>query len=243
MKSRPLPQGTARKKYVRSMFNNIAGHYDLLNHLLSFGIDIYWRRKTVSFLDVAPHSLILDLASGTADLAFTAINKKKCRVVGLDIALRMLQIGKKKRERRALSGMLHLVNGDGERLSFADETFDGAMIAFGIRNMGQMDAALSEVRRVLKPGAVFVILEFSLPTHFLFRKIYLWYFYHLLPFIGKVISKNSGAYSYLPDSVSHFPTIEEFNVRFAKAGFSALRYHKLFNGIAVIYKGVKEEVA
>ncbi len=240
MKPSALPQGIERKKYVRTMFNAIAHRYDLLNHLLSFGIDIYWRGKTISFLRAERDALILDLACGTGDLAVTAVQRNKCRVVGVDIALQMLHIGRGKLAKKHLLHRIDLLNGDGEQLPFKDASFDGAMIAFGIRNMGDMDMAMKEVHRILKEDAPFVVLEFSLPTFALFRIIYLWYFKHILPFIGRMISGDSGAYSYLPESVDNFPGIREFRHHLSKTGFNDLQHRKLLNGIAVIYRGKKK---
>jgi demethylmenaquinone methyltransferase / 2-methoxy-6-polyprenyl-1,4-benzoquinol methylase len=234
-----LPTGDHRKKYVKEMFNNIANRYDLLNHLLSFGVDYHWRNKTISKLDTAKNGIILDLASGTGDLAIKAIHKKSCKVIGIDLAVNMLKIGEKKRLKNKIENDLLFINGDGEKLPFKNDTFNGAMIAFGIRNMGNMQNAMAEVYRVLLPGSPFVILEFSLPVFPLFRGLYLFYFKNILPRLGKYISRDADAYTYLPMSVKDFPEITEFVKNFSAAGFEEIQYWKLLNGVAVIYRGKK----
>jgi demethylmenaquinone methyltransferase/2-methoxy-6-polyprenyl-1,4-benzoquinol methylase len=234
-----LPKGDQRKNYVKVMFNNIANRYDLLNHLLSFGIDHRWRKKTIAKLEVERNALVLDAASGTGDLAFEAIKQKSCKVIGIDLALKMLKIGTDKRTQKSYINELLLTNGDAERLPFRDDTFDSAMIAFGIRNMGNMQKALEEIRRTLKEGGPFVILEFSLPAFALLRSVYLFYFKNILPRLGRVVSGDKAAYTYLPDSVNDFPEIPEFIKILSQAGFVNIEHWKLLNGIAVIYRGVK----
>ena len=235
-----LTTGPERKHYVRNMFNNIAHRYDLLNHLLSGGVDILWRKKTVRWMDVAEQDFVLDLACGTGDLAIEITEQKGCRVIGADIALRMLRFGQGKNRKRSLNGRISFVNGDGEMLPFRDGSFKAVTIAFGIRNMGEVDQALREMWRVLKPGGQAMILEFSLPTFTPFRKIYLFYFKHILPRIGRLISKDTSAYSYLPASVEKFPTIDEFSRQLIQNGFDRVDYKKLMNGVAVIYRATKE---
>lgn len=234
-----LEQGEERKSYVREMFNAIAHRYDFLNHFLSGGIDIYWRRKAIAKLDVDENALVLDLASGTADLAIETVRQKRCKVMATDIALRMLVFAKEKLRRKNLESRMALVNGDGESLPFRENDFDAVTIAFGIRNMGTISQALAEMLRILNEGGQAVILEFSLPVNRVFRTAYLFYFKNILPLIGKLVSKDEQAYSYLPASVEKFPEIAEFTSWMKQAGFRDVEYWKLLNGVAVIYKGVK----
>ncbi len=231
-----LEPGEKKKHYVRRMFNSIAHRYDFLNHFLSFGIDIVWRKKAIGKLEVPADQIVLDLACGTADFALEIIRQKQCRVVGADIALRMLQYARQKRNDQRLQ----LMNADGEALPFKNNSFAGVTIAFGIRNMGERIRALKEMHRILQPKGQTVILEFSLPTFLPFRNAYLFYFKHVLPRIGRLISKDKEAYSYLPASVEHFPTVDEFEGELKQAGFTPLRHWKLLNGVAVIYKAQKK---
>ena len=237
-----LTRGSERKAYVKQMFNDIAHRYDFLNHFLSGGIDIYWRKKAVSKLEVESGDIVLDLACGTGDFALETAKSKRCRVVGTDIARRMLVFGKQKLERKNKKQRIAYINGDGEFLPFKAGSFNGVTIAFGIRNMGDIFAALSEMRRILSKNGQAIILEFSLPVNPLFRKLYLLYFNHILPNIGRVVSSDSQAYTYLPASVEKFPTIAEFESRMLDAGFSKIEHWTLLNGVAVIYRGINEEI-
>jgi len=232
-----LTEGEERKSYVKRMFNAIARRYDLLNHLLSMGIDIYWRKKAIRKLPVKREALVLDLACGTGDFALETIRQKNCRVIGVDIAAQMLVYGNQKKKTKKEGQKLHFANGDGERLPFADHTFFGATIAFGIRNMGDMDQALREFARVLRPEAPLIVLEFSLPQFKPFRAVYLFYFKHILPRVGALISGDREAYSYLPLSVGAFPTIPSFRQKMQRAGFGRIEHWPLLNGVAVIYRG------
>ena len=234
-----LGQGEERKAYVRTMFNAIAHRYDFLNHALSGGIDIWWRRKAISKMNVSAEAVVLDLASGTGDLAMETVRRKQCRVVATDIARRMLDFAREKMRRKNLAESMLLVNGDGEDLPFKEGLFDAVTIAFGIRNMGTVTDALKEMRRILKPGGETIILEFSLPVNVLFRAVYLFYFKNILPRIGRLISRDKEAYNYLPASVQKFPEINEFMNWMEEAGFSKVQHWKLLNGVAVIYKGIK----
>ncbi len=228
--------GIERKKYVKKMFNGIARRYDLLNHLLSGGIDILWRKKAVSKLNPQDGDIILDLACGTGDFAIESTKRAACTVIGADIALEMLKLGAGKvRKQQPIS----FVNADGEQLPLKNNIMDGVTIAFGIRNMGVIIDALREMNRVLKPGGKAVILEFSTPTSALFKGIYLFYFNKILPAIGRLVSKDPQAYRYLPESVGNFPAIDEFSALMREAGFDNISYWKLLNGIAVIYRGIK----
>ena len=234
-----LGRGKERKDYVRFMFNSIAHRYDFLNHFLSAGVDIYWRKKAIAKLNVDENALVLDLASGTADLAIETVRQKQCKVIATDIAQRMLVFAKDKLRKKNLENNIGLVNGDGENLPFKENDFDALTIAFGIRNMGSIPAALAEMFRILNAGGQAVILEFSLPVNSLFRTAYMFYFKNILPLIGKLVSKDRQAYSYLPASVEKFPEIGEFSNWMSEAGFRNIKYWKLLNGVAVIYKGIK----
>lgn len=234
-----LDRGEERKHYVKTMFNSIAHRYDFLNHFLSAGVDIYWRKKAISKLDVYAEDTVLDLACGTGDLAVETVKQKKCRVVGTDIAYKMLVYGNEKLQKKKLAKQITLINGDGESLPFSPASFQGVTIAFGIRNMGSVHNALKDMHRILKSNGQAIILEFSLPTNLLFRKLYLFYFIHILPRLGRLISNDRQAYTYLPASVEKFPEISEFESWMKKAGFKSIQHWKLLNGIAVIYKGIK----
>lgn len=234
-----LSGGDDRKAYVKDMFNTIAHRYDFLNHFLSAGIDIYWRKKAISRLEVGTQDVVLDLACGTGDFAIETAKQKRCRVFGTDIAQRMLVHGNVKLHRKNLKKQIGFINGDGESLPFSTASFQGVTIAFGIRNMGSVDNALEEMHRILVQDGQAIILEFSLPANFIFRGLYLFYFNHILPLIGRLISCDQEAYTYLPESVEKFPAISEFESWMQNAGFTDIQHWKLLNGVAVIYKGIK----
>ncbi|MCK5032032.1 MAG: bifunctional demethylmenaquinone methyltransferase/2-methoxy-6-polyprenyl-1,4-benzoquinol methylase UbiE [Calditrichia bacterium] len=235
-----LANGNKRKQYVQKMFNDIAHRYDLLNHLLSGGTDIYWRRKAISKLNISPDSLVLDIACGTGDFAFTTQKLKKSNVIGLDIATKMLSLGKQKAIDKKKSDKIHFLAGDGENIPFADKSFDAVTVAFGVRNMGDVKKNLNEMSRVIKPGGELIILEFSTPKLKIIKKLYRVYFHKILPGIGKLISKDKEAYTYLPVSVDYFPVRREFARWIEDEDFYPVNFWRLFNGIAVIYKGIKK---
>jgi len=227
----------ADKQYVRSLFNAIAYRYDLLNHLLSGGADLYWRRKAVECLRADAPRTILDIATGTGDFALAVLELNPERVVGVDIAETMLELGREKLRRRGAQDRVTFQQGDAELLAFADGSFDAAIVAFGVRNFEHLDQGLREMRRVLKPGGRVVILEFSRPKTFPFRQIYLAYFRTLLPLIGRLVSGHTGAYTYLPDTVMRFPEGPAFLEQLRASGFDELREERLTFGIATIYTG------
>lgn len=221
------------------MFDAIAHRYDLLNHVLSGGADFYWRRKAVESLrDVRPRR-ILDVATGTADFAIAALRLKPDEVVGVDIAENMLAIGRAKIRRLGAGDVIHLKTGEAEHLEFEDGTFDAAMVAFGARNFEHLHRGLGEMQRVLRPGGRIVVLEFSQPAAFPFRQLYLFYFRRVLPLLGRMVSKDRRAYTYLPDTVMKFPQGEEFLAILKAAGIRSPRQHRLTFGIATIYAGEK----
>jgi demethylmenaquinone methyltransferase/2-methoxy-6-polyprenyl-1,4-benzoquinol methylase len=228
-----------QKQYVRSLFDSIARRYDLLNHLLSGGVDTYWRRRAINHLRPVAGGRILDVATGTADFAIAAARLAPREVVGVDIADEMLALGRKKLAARGLSGIVSLRNGEAESLPFAEGSFDAAIVAFGVRNFERLDGGLAEMRRVLRPGGKLVVLEFSRPRRFPFRQIYLFYFLNVIPLIGRLLSGNSEAYAYLPASVMVFPEGDEFLALLISAGFTRTHAERLTFGIASIYTAEK----
>lgn len=234
----PTP-GAPEKSAVRSMFDRIAPRYDLLNRLLSAGTDARWRRACVRFLEAAPDSRVLDFCTGTADLLIEALEESADRRgVGVDLSEAMLARGVAKLRRRGLGARGALAAGDAERLPLRAGLFDGAVVAFGIRNVGDPEAALREVHRILTPGGRLVVLEFSMPPGLLGRA-YRTYFTRVLPWIGGLVSGDRGAYSYLPASVGRFPNPAEFGALMERAGFSGVRWRSLTGGIAHLHRGDK----
>ena len=224
-----------QRQYVRSLFDSIALRYDLLNHLLSGGVAAYWRRRAIRGLRGERGGRILDVATGTADFAIAAARLAPREVVGVDIAEEMLAIGRKKIAARGLSEIVSLRTGEAEGLPFADGSFDAVIVAFGVRNFESLEGGLAEMRRVLRTGGKLVVLEFSRPRRFPFRQIYLIYFLHVIPFIGRIISGNGEAYAYLPASVMAFPEGDEFLAILAAAGFTRTGEERVTFGIASIY--------
>ena len=233
-------EGTTKKEEVAAMFNNIAPRYDLLNHLLSMGIDKGWRKKAVALFKDKPPFHLLDVATGTGDFAITALNINPGKITGVDISEGMLEMGRKKLAEKGLGSKIELLFGDSEQLPFPDKTFDAAMVAFGVRNFGDLDKGLREINRVLQPGGKLVILEFSNPQSFLIKQLYWFYFRYILPSIGKMVSKDSAAYTYLPESVKAFPDGEKFLEKLTQAGFDRTSQKHLTFGIASIYCGIKK---
>ena len=223
------------------MFDAIAWRYDFLNHFLSFGIDRYWRYKAVRIISrthMNPER-ILDLATGTGDLAIAAMKLNPGYITGIDISRRMLEAGREKVKRRSLTDKIELVEGDSEKIGFGDKTFNVAMVSFGVRNFSDPLKGLTEMYRVLVPGGLVMVLEFSKPSGFIFTHLYNFYFLTILPYIGKIFSKNSSAYTYLPESVMQFPYNEQFKNLLMQAGFISISQKKLTGGIASIYTGLK----
>ena len=219
------------------MFDAIAPRYDLLNRVLSLGIDQYWRKRAIALLkDEAPER-ILDVATGTGDLAIQALTLDPKKVVGVDISEEMLRFGREKLARMDLGDRIELKRGDAERLPFSDSQFDAVLVAFGVRNFEDLDKGLVEIRRVLKPGGSLVVLEFSQPQAFPVKQAYTFYSKHILPRIGGAVSKDTGAYEYLPASVEAFPYGEAFLDRLRAAGSTNPSAQPLTFGIASLYKG------
>lgn len=235
----PLPRADEKAAHVRRMFAAIAPRYDLLNHVLSLNVDRAWRRHAVALLDWrrAPAGLYLDNCAGTLDLAVTLARQPGFtgRVVGSDFTYAMLEHGRGK-----LRGLpLAPVCADALALPFPNASFDGVTVGFGVRNLADLDAGLREMARVLKPGARLVVLELSTPAWQPFRSLYLAYFRRLLPWVGRLVSRHSSAYSYLPESVLHFPEPPALAARMRDAGFQDVRWVSLFGGIAAIHHGVR----
>ena len=231
--------GEEKGEYVQAVFEAIAPRYDLLNHLLSFNIDRRWRRRALEALGWrrVPDGRYLDLCAGTLDVGAQLSRQRGFRgfIVGADFALPMLQAGKGKASRDALAP----VAADALRLPLPDASMDGATVAFGIRNVASLDGALAEVSRVLKPGARFVVLEFTTPRSFAVRHLYQLYFHRVLPWVGGLVSGHRTAYRYLPRSVANFPAEPELAQRMASAGFADVTWQSLSFGIAAVHVGTR----
>ena len=223
------------EEYVRQLFDTIAPRYDLLNHILSSGIDILWRKKAIRLLRAYQPKRILDVATGTADLAMEAARLKPDSILGIDIAPQMLKIGREKIRRKNLGHRITLEVGSAETLPVPDKSFDAVTVAFGVRNFSNLKQGLSEMRRVLKSGGVAMILEFSLPRRAPIKQLYRFYFRQILPWIGGWISRSKEAYRYLPSTVAQFPDGEEFCTILRSVGFTGIKTFPLTLGIATIY--------
>ncbi|WP_026898608.1 bifunctional demethylmenaquinone methyltransferase/2-methoxy-6-polyprenyl-1,4-benzoquinol methylase UbiE [Daejeonella oryzae] len=229
-----------KKEQVATMFNNISGTYDFLNHFMSLGIDVIWRKKAISELMDSKPQYILDVATGTGDFAFEAIKiLKPKKVIGVDISSGMLAVADEKIIKRNLQDTFEVRLGDSEKLIFEADTFDALIVAYGVRNFENLDQGLSDMLRVLKPGGKAVILEFSKPKVFPVKQGYNFYFKYITPTIGKLFSKDASAYSYLPESVAAFPDGDEFTSRMENAGFRNTKCRPLAFGICSIYTGLK----
>lgn len=240
MEVKPYSQSTdSKKEQVATMFDNIAFRYDFLNHLLSMGIDKIWRRRAIRLLKSIPSPRILDIATGTGDLALAALKLKPSEIIGLDISKEMLKVAQVKVDKRGLSSTIKLLHGDSENIPFPDNSFDAITVAFGVRNFENLNRGLSEMSRVLKPGGKVVILEFSNPTQFPVKQIYGFYFKYVLPFWGGLFSKDKAAYTYLPESVRAFPEGDLFEAEMVKANLKSLKSLKQTFGVATIYFGEK----
>lgn len=233
---------SAKKVQVEEMFDNISPKYDLLNHILSANIDKIWRKRVIRMLAKHHPSEILDIATGTADFAIAATKISNSKITGIDISEGMLEIGQKKISRLKLEKKIELIKADSENLPFSDNQFDAAIAGFGVRNFESLKAGLKEVLRVIKPGGVFFILEFSKPVKTPFKQLYQFYFLKILPFVGGLISKNKNAYTYLPESVNEFPDGHDFLTILADVGFVENRFYTQTFGIATIYKAIKPEI-
>jgi len=232
-------QQKGKKEQVAEMFNNISKKYDFLNHFLSLGIDILWRKKAIKKLKKDQPKLILDIATGTGDFALEALALNPDKIIGVDISEGMLAVGKEKMKKKRVADRIEMQLGDSEKLLFEDDKFDAVIVAFGVRNYENLEKGLSDMFRVLKPGGKTVIVEFSKPTKFPMKQLYNFYFKYILPKIGRLVSKDNAAYTYLPESVENFPDGERFERILADVGFKNTECISLTFGISSIYIGQK----
>lgn len=226
---------SSKKAQVEEMFNNISPKYDLLNHVLSANIDKIWRKRAIQKLEGSNPKTILDIATGTGDFALAAMRLKNCSVTGIDISEGMIAEGRKKIQKKGYDDRISFIRADSENLPFAEGSFDAAIVGFGVRNFENTELGLSEIFRVLKTGGMFVVLEFTKPKSLIFKKVYNLYFRNILPGIGKIVSKDSRAYTYLPESVGVFPDGEDFMKLLKKTGFILRGMYPQTMGIATIY--------
>ncbi len=235
----PYKTSASKKEEVRTMFDNIAGRYDFLNRVLSLRIDVAWRNKAIRILKSYKPAHVLDVACGTGDFSIAALKSGASQVTGVDISEKMLEAGRVKLRDKQLNDRITLLSGDSEQLQFDTGTFDAATVAFGVRNFEQLDKGLEEMFRVLKPGSPVVILEFSKPRVFPVKQLYHFYFSTILPLIGRLVSGDARAYTYLFESVSAFPEGEAFLSHLRKAGFKNCQVKRLTFGICSLYSGEK----
>ncbi|GAB4379451.1 MAG: bifunctional demethylmenaquinone methyltransferase/2-methoxy-6-polyprenyl-1,4-benzoquinol methylase UbiE [Salibacteraceae bacterium] len=232
------PQGS-KKEQIASMFDNISGRYDLLNHLLSLNIDKYWRGRAVKLLAGYRPKTILDVATGTGDFAISLMKLEPEKITGIDISEGMLEVGQKKVVEKQLDNHIELMVGDAEQMPFDNHSFEAVTVAFGVRNFESLNRGISEIYRVLKPGYPAVILEFSKPDKFPVKQLYNFYFKYILPTIGRLLSSDQRAYSYLPESVEAFPEGKDFIALLETCGFRHIKQMRLTFGIATIYLAEK----
>jgi len=229
-----------KKAQVTKMFDTISKDYDNLNRIISFGIDVKWRKKVVNLVKETHPKHVLDVATGTGDLAISLVQTNADKIIGLDISSGMLDIGKQKVKKRSLEDKIELVIGDSENMPFEDNAFDAITVAFGVRNFEFLENGLSEILRVLKPNGTFVILETSVPTKAPYKQGYRFYTKHILPVIGKLFSKDRNAYKYLSESASVFPYGEALNNILQKIGFINVKDFPQTFGVATIYIASKQ---
>jgi ubiquinone/menaquinone biosynthesis methyltransferases len=230
---------SGKKEQVAKMFDNISHKYDFLNHFLSLGIDKLWRKKAIGMLEKASPQVILDVATGTGDFALQAMSLKPAKITGIDISEGMLEVGRKKIAARNLQHIIDLKAGDSENIPFPENNFDAVTVAFGVRNFENLEKGLSEIFRVLKPGGKLIVLEFSRPRKFPMKQLYNFYFKHILPRVGRAVSSDKAAYTYLPESVQAFPDGGDFLRVLDKVGFNNTQCKALTFGISSIYSGTK----
>jgi demethylmenaquinone methyltransferase / 2-methoxy-6-polyprenyl-1,4-benzoquinol methylase len=232
-------ENSGKKEQVAKMFDNISHRYDFLNHFLSLGIDKAWRRKAIKLLKGSSPRVILDVATGTGDFAIQALTLNPDKVFGIDISEGMLEVGRKKLRERNLTGKIELQKGDSENLPFEQNKFDAVTVAFGVRNFENLEKGLQEIFRVLKPGGKLIVLEFSRPRAFPMKQAYSVYFKFVLPRIGRFVSSDKSAYTYLPESVEAFPDGANFLRILETVGFKETRCKELTFGISSIYSATK----
>jgi demethylmenaquinone methyltransferase/2-methoxy-6-polyprenyl-1,4-benzoquinol methylase len=229
-----------KKEQVAQMFDNISGNYDNLNRVISFGIDTKWRKKVLKLVSDSKPKVILDIATGTGDLAILMAKTKAEKIIGLDISAGMLEVGKKKVEEKKLSNVIDLVLGDSENIPFEDNYFDAITVGFGVRNFENLEKGFTEILRVLKPNGIFVILETSVPDKTPYKQGYKFYSKNILPLIGKLFSKDNSAYGYLSESAAAFPYGEALNNILRKTGFIDVVAMPQTFGVATIYSASKK---
>lgn len=230
---------SSKKEEVTEMFDNISKRYDFLNHFLSLGIDKIWRKKAIKILAPFKPKRILDIATGTGDFAISALRLNPDKIVGLDISNGMLEVGRKKMQKKKVDHIIEMVQGDSENLNFESNSFDAYTVGFGVRNFENLEKGLSEMLRVLKPGAIGVILELSKPKKFPVKQYYKFHSKYIIPKVGSAISKDKAAYSYLPESIAAFPEGEAFLNIMKKVGYQNVKMKTVGGGIATIYSGIK----
>lgn len=235
----PYKSEAAKKEQVETMFDNIAPRYDFLNRLLSFGIDAYWRKRAIKELQTTHPKIILDVACGTGDFSIAALKVNPKKIIGLDISQEMLTVGKRKITNAGYADIIDLQYGDSENIPFDKNFFDAATVAFGVRNFENLDKGLSEINRVLKAEGQVVILEFSKPVLFPVKQLFNFYFKTICPFIGRLVSKDARAYTYLYESVLAFPEGDAFISHLHSAGFKNCTCKRLTFGICSLYTAIK----
>lgn len=228
-----------KKEQVKQMFDTISGDYDGLNRIISLGTDIKWRKRIVSYLMEKSPRNILDIATGTGDLAIALVGTGAEKIVGLDLSPGMLEVGKAKVAKKGLEHTIEMVLGDSEDLPFGEDSFDAVTVAFGVRNFEELERGISEMQRVLKPTGRLFVLEFSKPQHAPMKQLFRFYFHRVMPFFGKLVSKDKAAYTYLPKSVDAFPEGQEFLRIMERAGLHGTSAEALTGGIATLYVGRK----
>lgn len=238
---KPSPESTdSKKEQVEQMFDDISGRYDLLNRLLSFGVDVGWRKKVRRKIEASGAERLLDVATGTADMAIELSRLPALKeIIGVDISAGMLRVGDKKIARKSLNHKIRLMQADSESLPFEDNSFDACTVCFGVRNFEHLEAGMKEMARVLKPGGKLIVLEFSRPRSAVFRQLYWFYFGKVLPFLGRIISGSSNAYRYLPASVKAFPDGSDFTTIIKNCGCSEATAEPLTFGICTLYTGTR----
>ena len=229
-----------KKEQVAQMFDAISGNYDGLNRVISFGTDIKWRKKVLAIIKSKNPTSVLDIATGTGDLAILMSESGASKIVGLDISAGMLEVGRKKITEKKLSNKIEMILGDSEKMPFEDNSFDAITVAFGVRNFETLEKGLAEILRVLKPNGIFVILETSVPEKFPFKQGYQFYSKNILPLIGRIFSKDDSAYQYLSESASVFPYGEALNNILRKIGFIDVESNPQTFGVATIYAASKK---
>lgn len=236
----PYKESTlGKKEQVTQMFDKVSSNYDFLNRVLTFGIDVSWRKKVVQLVADQKAKKILDIATGTGDLAIMLTEINPDKVIGLDISPGMLEVGKKKIAQLNLTDKIDMIIGDSEKLPFKDHTFDAITVGFGVRNFENLEKGLSEIYRVLKPKGTFVVLETSQPSKFPIKQGFNFYSKYIIPNVGKIFSKDKNAYQYLPESAAAFPYGEKFNNILLKTGFNTSKVYPQTFGISTIYQAIK----